>query len=142
MDSDLIKLVSNVNSYERENVVRLENSVELLLENLQPGDKLPNETVMCERRNVGRSSRREAMRALASRNVITIRQGSGSYVSATPGMIDDPFGLTCVEDKQKMIKDLMEIRFLIEPSIACLLYKSSASVDISVTPAEIEKIDL
>ena len=35
MDSDLIKLVSNVNSYERENVVRLENSVELLLENLQ-----------------------------------------------------------------------------------------------------------
>ena len=35
MDSDLIKLVSNVNSYERENVVGLENSVELLLENLQ-----------------------------------------------------------------------------------------------------------
>ena len=35
MDSDLIKLVSNVNSYERENVVWLENSVELLLENLQ-----------------------------------------------------------------------------------------------------------
>ena len=35
IDSDLIKLVSNVNSYERENVVRLENSVELLLENLQ-----------------------------------------------------------------------------------------------------------
>ena len=35
MDSDLIKLVSNVNSYERENVVRLENSVELLLEKLQ-----------------------------------------------------------------------------------------------------------
>ena len=34
MDSDLIKLVSNVNNYERENVVRLENSVELLLENL------------------------------------------------------------------------------------------------------------
>ena len=35
MDSDLIKLVSNINSYERENVERLENSVELLLENLQ-----------------------------------------------------------------------------------------------------------
>ena len=89
-------------------------------ENLQPGDKLPNETVMCERLNVGRSSLREAMRALASRNVITIRQGSGSYVSASPGMIDDPLGLTFIEDKQKMIKDLMEIRFLIEPSIAAM----------------------
>lgn len=41
----------------------------ILEENLQPGDKLPNETVMCERLNVGRSSLREAMRALASRNV-------------------------------------------------------------------------
>lgn len=37
----------------------------ILEENLQPGDKLPNETVMCERLNVGRSSLREAMRALA-----------------------------------------------------------------------------
>ena len=82
----------------------------ILEENLQPGDKLPNETVMCEQLNVGRSSLREAMRALASRNVITIRQGSGSYVSATPGMIDDPFGLTFVEDKQKMIKDQISNR--------------------------------
>ena len=73
---------------------------------------------------------REAMRALASRNVITIRQGSGSYVSATPGMIDDPFGLTFVEDKQKMIKDLMEIRFLIEPSIAAMAAIRADATDI------------
>lgn len=85
---------------------------------------------MCERLNVGRSSLREAMRALASRNVITIRQGSGSYVSATPGMIDDPFGLTFVEDKQKMIKDLMEIRFLIEPSIAAMAAIRADETDI------------
>ena len=98
----------------------------ILEENLQPGDKLPNETVMCERLNVGRSSLREAMRALASRNVITIRQGSGSYVSATPGMIDDPFGLTFVEDKQK----LMEIRFLIEPSIAAMAAIRADETDI------------
>lgn len=86
----------------------------ILEENLQPGDKLPNETVMCERLNVGRSSLREAMRALASRNVITIRQGSGSYVSATPGMI----------------KDLMEIRFLIEPSIAAMAAIRADETDI------------
>lgn len=35
MDSDLINLVSDVNSYERENVRMLENSVEVLLDNLQ-----------------------------------------------------------------------------------------------------------
>lgn len=105
----------------------------ILDENLQPGDKLPNETVMCERLNVGRSSLREAMRALASRNVITIRQGSGSYVSATPGMIDDPLGLTFIEDKQKMIKDLMEIRFLIEPSIAAMAAIRADETDIKIS---------
>ena len=51
----------------------------ILDENLQPGDKLPNETIMCQRLNVGRSSLREAMRALTSRNVITIRQGLCSF---------------------------------------------------------------
>ena len=113
----------------------------ILDENLQPGDKLPNDTIMCQRLNVGRSSLREAMRALTSRNVITIRQGSGSYVSATPGMIDDPLGLTFVEDKQKMIKDLMEIRFLIEPSIAAMAAIRADETDIQNILTACEKAE-
>ena len=89
----------------------------ILEENLQPGDKLPNETVLCERLNVGRSSLREAMRALASRNIVTIRQGSGTYVASSTGVINDPLGLNFIKNKQKLIHDLMEIRFLLEPSI-------------------------
>lgn len=92
----------------------------ILEENLQPGDKLPNETVLCERLNVGRSSLREAMRALASRNIVTIRQGSGTYVASSTGVINDPLGLNFIKNKQKLIHDLMEIRFLLEPSIAAL----------------------
>ncbi len=83
-------------------------------------DKLPNETVLCERLNVGRSSLREAMRALASRNIVTIRQGSGTYVASSTGVINDPLGLNFIKNKQKLIHDLMEIRFLLEPSIAAL----------------------
>ena len=52
----------------------------ILEENLQPGDKLPNETILSERLNAGRSSVREAMKLLASRNIVTIRQGSGTYI--------------------------------------------------------------
>ena len=36
----------------------------ILEENLQPGDKLPNETILSERLNAGRSSVREAMKLL------------------------------------------------------------------------------
>lgn len=84
----------------------------ILEENLQPEDKLPNETILCERLNVGRSSLREAMKALASRNIVTIRQGSGTYVASSTGVINDPLGLNFIKNKQKLIHDLIEIRFL------------------------------
>ncbi len=92
----------------------------ILEENLKPGDKLPNETVLCQRLHVGRSSLREAMRALASRNIVTIRQGSGTYIASSTGVADDPLGLSFINNKKKLIHDLMEIRFLLEPSIAAL----------------------
>ena len=61
-----------------------EDIIELILEeNLQPGDKLPNETILSERLNAGRSSVREAMKLLASRNIVTIRQGSGTDRKST-----------------------------------------------------------
>ena len=44
----------------------------ILEEHLQPGDKLPNETILSERLNAGRSSVREAMKLLASRNIVNI----------------------------------------------------------------------
>ena len=54
----------------------------ILEEHLQPGDKLPNESNLSNRLHAGRSSIREAMKLLASRNIVTIRQGSGTYVAA------------------------------------------------------------
>ena len=74
----------------------------ILEENLQPGDKLPNETILSERLNAGRSSVREAMKLLASRNIVTIRQGSGTYIASSPGMVDDPLGFTFIGNKQKL----------------------------------------
>ena len=69
------------------------------------------------------------IKVLGNRRQITCKIPK-KYVSATPGMIDDPFGLTFVEDKQKMIKDLMEIRFLIEPSIAAMAAIRADETDI------------
>lgn len=90
----------------------------ILKEKLQPGDRLPNESVLAEKLRAGRSSIREAMKLLASRNIVTIRQGSGTYISSSPGVVDDPLGFTFIGDKQKLACDLLEIRFLLEPSIA------------------------
>ena len=77
----------------------------ILNEHLQPGDKLPNEAHLAKELNIGRSSLREAMKLLASRNIVTIRQGSGTYVASSPGVVDDPLGFTFIPDKKKLVQD-------------------------------------
>ncbi|GGG74874.1 FadR/GntR family transcriptional regulator [Corynebacterium pelargi] len=49
-------------------------------QNLTPGDVLPSEAALCEMLGVSRSSVREAMRTLASLDVVETRHGHGSYV--------------------------------------------------------------
>lgn len=83
----------------------------ILNQHLQPGDKLPNEAILSKQLDIGRSSLREAMKLLASRNIVTIKQGSGTYVASSPGIVDDPFGFTFISDKKKLVQDLLEIRF-------------------------------
>ena len=101
-------------------------------ENLKPGDRLPNESILAKKMGVGRSSIREAMKLLASRNIVTIRQGSGTYISQTPGMVDDHLGFSFIADKQKLAQDSLEVRFLLEPAIASLAAQNASEEDIAL----------
>ncbi len=84
---------------------------------LDKGDKLDNEKTLCEALNVGRSTLREAVSMLASRNILVVKHGSGIYVSDKLGMVDDPFGFLFVRDKAKLVNDLLEFRRMVEPQI-------------------------
>ena len=112
----------------------------ILEENLQPGDKLQNETILSERLNAGRSSVREAMKLLASRNIVTIRQGSGTYIASSPGMVDDPLGFTFIGNKQKLNNDLLEVRFLLEPPIAAMAATRADKKDIKKITALCDEV--
>ena len=96
-----------------------EKIIQLILdEHLEQGDRLPKETVLVERLGAGRSTVREAMKLLQSRNIVRIKQGSGTYVASNPGVADDPLGFTFIDDKQRLARDLLEVRFMIEPQMA------------------------
>ena len=108
-----------------------EDIISLILEeNLKPGDRLPNESVLSSRLGAGRSSVREAIRLLVSRNIVTVKQGSGTYLASSPGMTEDPLGFTFIENKQKLVHDLLEVRFLLEPSIAAMAAAHADDADI------------
>ena len=84
------------------------------------GDKLPTEKDLCESTGAGRNTVREALKILASRNVLEIRQGAGTFVSEKQGIPDDPLGFSMVNDHVKLTKDLLQVRIMLEPQIAAL----------------------
>ena len=81
------------------------------------GEKLPTESTLMERHAVSRSTIREAMKILQAENIVEIRHGRGSFVAANTGLSKDPLGLSFA-DSTKLLPDLMEVRLLMEPSIA------------------------
>ncbi|MBD3949082.1 FadR family transcriptional regulator [Tuanshanicoccus lijuaniae] len=85
---------------------------------MEVGEKLPNEYELAEVLEVGRSTVREAVRILAGRNILEVRQGSGTYISSKKGIAEDPLGFTLVKDRLKLTTDLFELRYLLEPRIA------------------------
>lgn len=98
-----------------------EKIIQLILdEHLEQGDRLPKEAVLVERLGAGRSTVREAMKLLQSRNIVRIKQGSGTYVASNPGVADDPLGFTFIDDKRRLARDLLEVRFMIEPQMASM----------------------
>lgn len=102
--------------------------------NLKAGEKLPNEFTLAQNLGVGRSTIREGIRLLVSRNILQTRRGAGTFVASEKvGVSDDPLGFAFIEDKHRLARDLMEIRLLIEPRIAALAAQNA-------TWQEIEKI--
>ncbi|MBS1371957.1 MAG: FadR family transcriptional regulator [Lentisphaeria bacterium] len=97
----------------------------ILEHRLEPGDRLPNEYGLAAELHAGRSTVREAVKVLISRNVVEVRQGAGTYVSSKLGVPDDPLGFSFVRDRRKLGRDLLEVRFLIEPPIAAMAARNA-----------------
>lgn len=102
----------------------------ILQKPVRVGEKLPNEFELAKMFGVGRSTIREAVKGLVSREIIEIRRGSGTFVINTTSQDHDILGLGEIEDKYQLALDLFEVRLMIEPEIAALACKNASEEEL------------
>ena len=79
------------------------------------GSRLPGETTLAASLGVGRSTVREALRALAGQGLVRPRQGAGVFVTATEPAADLGTRL-----RRAAVADVYEVRMMVETQAARL----------------------
>lgn len=91
----------------------------------KPGDRLPSERDLAAQMKISRATLREALRVMQLQGVISSRRGAGNYIAS--GNAQD---LARTLD-ELALKDIFELRFIIEPPIAALAAERATSDDIA-----------
>ncbi|MDC0336326.1 FadR family transcriptional regulator [Pseudodesulfovibrio sp.] len=124
-----IKPVSRQSVYE-EIVLQLRSLLDE--KQLVPGDKLPPERVLAEMFSVARNTVREAIKVLVEQGVLESRQGAGTYVlDPSPDPLPRSL-LGSVKDGIDGLRDIFEVRKIIEPEIAALAARNASAHDIAL----------
>ncbi len=97
---------------------------------LKPGDKLPPERQLAQELQVSRTAIREALRSMESMGYIESKVGGGTYIKAISlDNVLNPFSGVLSQDK-KLMKELLEVRQLLESEIALLASKRATQLDL------------
>ncbi|MEV4578473.1 FCD domain-containing protein [Nonomuraea jabiensis] len=90
------------------------------------GTRLPGENALAKTLGVGRSTVREALRALAGAGLVQARQGSGVFVIATEISEDWPARL-----RRAAITDVYEVRMMVETQAARMAAQRRTEEDVA-----------
>ncbi len=106
---------------------------------LQPGSRLQSERELSDLVGVGRSSVREAIKALESRGLVEGRQGEGRFVRAQDltGLVRTLSGPISVTERE--VRQLYEVRGIVEPGMAALAASRASSKAIGAARRLLDK---
>lgn len=96
----------------------------------KPGEKLPSESELCFAMNIGRSTLREALKALAFVGMVQMRPGDGTYVIEESGLLIDRIMARGLLKTDKELQDVGEARLLIEGETAALAAERAEGKDL------------
>ena len=96
---------------------------------LEVGDRIPNEFELSEKFGISRGPVREAIKILQSFGILDVRRGDGTYVraSASDGMFDALFFQ--IVAKGTNLEDLIQLRLILEIGILQLVVEQATRED-------------
>jgi GntR family transcriptional repressor for pyruvate dehydrogenase complex len=101
---------------------------------LQPGDRLPQENELAAELGISRNSMREAVRALEQARVLSVRHGSGTFVtSLEPALLLQGIAFAVDMLRDDTLLEVLEVRELLEPAATRLATQR-------MTPAKLARI--
>lgn len=118
-----------------------EQLIHLVQERMEHGDKLPSERELMEQLDVGRSSIREALRALEIMGLIETRTGGGTFVTKANGLLFKKPLEWGVFSTEKSVMDLVEARTLFEIAIIETAAKRIKNDELEQLEAIVEQME-
>ncbi len=106
---------------------------------LQPGERLPTETELCEMLGVSRSVVRDAMRTLSARGLISIRQGHGTTVTQPGDSVFAQAFLLIVARSDLTIGEILDARMALDTALVPLLIANGQDQDWEALDALLER---
>jgi GntR family transcriptional repressor for pyruvate dehydrogenase complex len=88
---------------------------------IHPGDRFPAERELCRVLDVGRSTLREAMRALEALGLVRVVPGQGTFLVELPGAAEESGPATDSRLKAwERQREMFQVREILEPGLAAL----------------------
>jgi GntR family transcriptional repressor for pyruvate dehydrogenase complex len=98
--------------------------------NLRPGHQLPSTAVLCEQFNASRSVVREALSALEAVGLVEISSGRNAVVRELDGQLIALFLARAIQDDERPLTSLMEVRAPLEIQAASLAAGRATNADV------------
>ena len=110
---------------------------------LNPGDRLPGERELMKKFKVSRSSIRQALQTLEAVGYVKVIPGKGTFIQAfseNAVSLMEPIMLPWAEGNEKQVRELLEVRLILETEAAALAAKRASQDDLDLIYSALEYI--
>jgi len=112
----------------------------LVIENLEPGERLPTEAELAERFTVSRLTIREALKVLSGRGLVELQQGKRTVVREPDSSVLSDYLRAAIRRDPRGMLELLEIRRALEGLAAALAARNGTRAGMAAIDSALEEM--